>query len=64
MALSHSPRSDCERAEHEESDPQQVSAFRSYTAAAAAARQSLTGMYSGSHSGMLRLLISMEIFFR
>lgn len=26
--------------------------------------QSLTGMYSGSHSGMFRLVISMEIFLR
>lgn len=27
-------------------------------------RSALTGMYSGSHSGMLRLPISMEIFLR
>ncbi len=60
MALSHSPRSDCKI--------DQIAHISCYQSVWKHIQQntagSLTGIYSGSHSGMFRLLISMEIFLR
>lgn len=63
MALSHSPRSDCEKRNRKNQSDQSQSVHLVY-GSSSGIKQFLTGIYSGSHSGMFRLLISMAIFLR
>lgn len=62
MALSHSQRSHCEKRPRELDQVKSIELITQQCVHETA--DSLTGMYSGSHSGMFRLLISMEIFLR
>lgn len=65
MVLSHSARSDWRRRRTHGSEAEpQLSKDGSGPQVSTDRMQSLTGMKSGSHSGMFRLLISMEIFLR